>query len=61
MAEESVIVLPAGFQGYEASNDLSLEGEEAPTANPKCMGTGVVLLQPELQIALRTHDYSMGW
>ena len=60
LVEQGVMVMPAGLQGYEFSNDLSLEGEERPTLDPKSIGTAVILMIPELQIDLRTHDYAMG-
>lgn len=60
MVDQSVVILPAGLQGYEASNDISIEYEETPTADPKSIGTAVILLLSELQTSLRTHDYSMG-
>ena len=54
------MILPASFHGYEYSNDPSPEGDERPSADPKSIGTATILLQPELQIDLRSHDYSMG-
>lgn len=54
------MVLPAGFQGYEYSLDDPMALELAPTSEPKGLGTCAIFFQPELQVQLRTHDYSMG-
>ncbi|KAF8577934.1 hypothetical protein K439DRAFT_1363574, partial [Ramaria rubella] len=57
--EQAVMALPAGLPGYEYSLEQSAETEQHFTADPKCMGTCAVVFQPELQVQLRTNDYSM--
>ena len=56
--EHLVLVLPAGLQGYEYS--LEPNREEGTTEESNSLGTSVIMLQPEFQLQLRTHDYSMG-
>ena len=58
--ERSVIVLPAGLPGYEFSLDQSPSKEHGPNAEPRGLGTSVIVLHPELQLQLRTHDYFVG-
>ena len=58
--ERSVIVFPAGFPGYEFSLDQSSSTNQRPSSEPMGLGTSVIVLNPEIQLRLRTHDYSMG-
>lgn len=58
--ERTVTVLPAGFPGYEFSLEQSRSAEQGSQSEFKGLGTSVIVLYPELQLQLRTHDYSMG-
>ncbi|KAF8517637.1 hypothetical protein JB92DRAFT_3113412 [Gautieria morchelliformis] len=57
--ERSAIVLPAGLPGYEYSLGPYPTTEQQHSTGFNSLGTCVIVLQPEIQLQLRTHDYSM--
>ncbi|GJJ06705.1 hypothetical protein Clacol_000901 [Clathrus columnatus] len=54
----TVVVFPAGLTGYEYSVDPWSDNTSSGEAY-RSLGTSVLMLQPEFQLYLRTHDFSM--
>lgn len=51
----SAIIMPAGIPGYE-----SFSVKQAHNLDNVDMGACAVLVVPDLQLRLKTHDYYMG-